>query len=43
MALLVELGGHELAGEHDKGALAGARPGRRVLERIDFELHAVLG
>jgi hypothetical protein len=26
MAFLVELGGHELAGEHDGGAPVGARP-----------------
>jgi hypothetical protein len=28
MALLAEVGGHELAREHDKGALVGAWPGR---------------
>jgi hypothetical protein len=42
MALLVELGGHELAGEHGEGALAGARPGRRLLERIGLELCCLL-
>jgi hypothetical protein len=42
MALLVEPGGHELAGGHDGGALAGARLGRRLLERIDLELDSVL-
>jgi hypothetical protein len=42
MALLVEFGGHELAGEHDKGALVGARPGRRLLERIDHELDVLV-
>jgi hypothetical protein len=36
MALLVGLGNHELAGEQDDGALAGARPSRRFLERIDL-------
>jgi hypothetical protein len=42
MTLLVEPGGHELAGEHDGGALAGAWPGRRLLEHIDLELHCFL-
>src|SRR5947208_16861939 len=42
MALLAGLGGHELAGEHDGGAPAGARPGRRLLERVDLELHCLL-
>jgi hypothetical protein len=42
MTLLVEPGGYELAGGHDGGALAGAGPGRRLLERIDLELHSVL-
>jgi hypothetical protein len=42
MALLAELGGHELAGEHEGGAPVGARPGRRLLERIDLELDSLL-
>jgi hypothetical protein len=41
MALLAEPGGHELAGKHDWGAPAGARPGRCLLERIDLELPAL--
>src|SRR5580704_16873946 len=42
MALLVGLGGHELAGEHGGGALAGARPVRRLLERTDDALPCLL-
>jgi hypothetical protein len=42
MAVLVELGGHGLAGEYDEGALAGASPGRRLLERIGLELRRLL-
>jgi hypothetical protein len=42
MALLVEPGDHELAGGHDEGALAGAGPGRCLLERVDLELHRLL-
>jgi hypothetical protein len=41
-ALLVKLGRHELAREHDRGAPVGIRPGRRLLERIDLELHGLL-
>src|SRR5580700_6317023 len=42
VALLAEPGGHELAGGHDKVALAGAGPGRRLLGRIDLALHCLL-
>jgi hypothetical protein len=35
-------GCHELAGEHEGGAPFGARPGRRLLERIDLELNSLL-
>jgi hypothetical protein len=41
MALLVEFGGHELLGQHDEGALTGARPGR-LLERIGLELRCLV-
>ena len=36
----IESGGRVLlAGEHDKRALVGARPCRRLLERVDLKLH----